>query len=157
MTPPPLVSESVYEDEEEVARGAGSPGEAGIDEEIDTAGEGSADFSLRMGTNATRAWDSGAGGGFVRGVGHRVSFDPEAPPLPPLATHQQTTCLLEKPEPDKKVKVSQARYLATVLILEFVSLKFISEESDGSRPNVDFYLFGLLLSLSHLISKQYSA
>ncbi|XP_076676587.1 transient receptor potential cation channel gamma isoform X2 [Andrena cerasifolii] len=125
--------ESVYEDEEEVARGAGSPGETGIDEEIDTAGEGSADFSLRMGTNATRPWDSGAGGGFLRGVGHRVSFDPEAPPLPPLATHQQTTCLLEKPEVDKKVK----RH----------SIHGMTDEENVVRPHQE------MISLSHLEKK----
>ncbi|XP_076619198.1 transient receptor potential cation channel gamma isoform X3 [Colletes latitarsis] len=60
-----------------------------------------------MGTKATRSWASGAGGGFLRGVGHRVSFDPEAPPPPPQ-TMQQTTNLLDKPKDDYKVKSWEA-------------------------------------------------
>ncbi|XP_014485094.1 PREDICTED: transient receptor potential-gamma protein [Dinoponera quadriceps] len=44
-------------------------------------------------------------GGFLRGAaGQHVNFDPEAPPPPPHAVHQQTTGLLERPEVDKKVK-----------------------------------------------------
>nr|XP_031839730.1 transient receptor potential-gamma protein-like isoform X3 [Nomia melanderi] len=57
-----------------------------------------------MGTNATRAWNSSAGGGFLRGAGHRVTFDPEAPPPPPESAQQQTMNLLDKPKDDYKVK-----------------------------------------------------
>ncbi|XP_076235807.1 transient receptor potential cation channel gamma isoform X3 [Calliopsis andreniformis] len=96
-------TESVHEDEEQVARGARSPGETRIDEEIGTTGENSTNFAVMMGTNATRAWNS-SGGGFMRDVGHRVSFDPEAPPLQPQTAQQQTVNLLDKPDADKKVK-----------------------------------------------------
>ncbi|XP_046817273.1 transient receptor potential-gamma protein isoform X2 [Vespa crabro] len=58
-----------------------------------------------MATNTSRGQISGAGGGFLRGAGQQhVNFDPEAPPLPPLDTTQQTTNLLERPDADKKVK-----------------------------------------------------
>ncbi|EFN85066.1 Transient receptor potential-gamma protein [Harpegnathos saltator] len=43
-------------------------------------------------------------GGFLRGAGQHVNFDPEAPPPPLHVAQQQTTCLLERPEVDKKVK-----------------------------------------------------
>ncbi|XP_043598784.1 transient receptor potential-gamma protein isoform X4 [Bombus pyrosoma] len=36
-----------------------------------------------MDINTIRGWNSGARSGFLRGIGQRVSFDPEAPPLPP--------------------------------------------------------------------------
>nr|XP_033334164.1 transient receptor potential-gamma protein isoform X5 [Megalopta genalis] len=100
-------TESAYEDEEQVARGARSPGETtGADDEIAGAhGEGYKNFTVRMGTNATRAWNSSLGAGFLRGAGHRVTFDPEAPPLPPETMQQQHTMnLLEKPKEDYKVK-----------------------------------------------------
>ncbi|KZC04353.1 hypothetical protein WN55_02715, partial [Dufourea novaeangliae] len=101
------VSESAYEDEEQVARGARSPGETnGIDDEIGACGEDRANFPVRMGTNATRPWDSSVGGGFLRTAGHRVTFDPEDPPLPPQQAHQQIMNLLEKPKDDYKVKSS---------------------------------------------------
>ncbi|XP_053973778.1 transient receptor potential-gamma protein isoform X2 [Hylaeus volcanicus] len=96
-------TESTYEDEEQVARGARSPGETSdVDEEIGP--EEDYENLKRMGTKESRSWASGARGGFLRGVGHRVSFDPEAPPPPPQTVHQQTTSLLEKPKEDYKVK-----------------------------------------------------
>ncbi|XP_076224340.1 transient receptor potential cation channel gamma isoform X3 [Nomia melanderi] len=96
-------TESAYEDEEQFARGARSPGET-ADDEIGAHDVGCANFSVRMGTNATRAWNSSAGGGFLRGAGHRVTFDPEAPPPPPESAQQQTMNLLDKPKDDYKVK-----------------------------------------------------
>ncbi|XP_036147207.1 transient receptor potential-gamma protein isoform X2 [Monomorium pharaonis] len=55
-----------------------------------------------MASDATRGRFTA--GGFLRGTaGQHVNFDPEAPPLPP-AHVVQTTCLLERPEIDKKVK-----------------------------------------------------
>lgn len=36
-----------------------------------------------MDINTIRGWNTGARSGFLRGIGQRVSFDPEAPPLPP--------------------------------------------------------------------------
>lgn len=80
------VSESAYEDEEHGARGARSPGESGLGEEIGAPDDDCADLPLRMGTKTTREWNSSARGGFLLGIGQRVSFDPEAPPLPPQAT-----------------------------------------------------------------------
>ncbi|XP_025986814.1 transient receptor potential-gamma protein isoform X2 [Solenopsis invicta] len=56
-----------------------------------------------MASDATRGRFSVAGG-FLRGTaGQHVNFDPEAPPMPPIHV-VQTTCLLERPEIDKKVK-----------------------------------------------------
>ncbi|XP_076281851.1 transient receptor potential cation channel gamma isoform X3 [Lasioglossum baleicum] len=102
-------TESAYEDEEQFARGARSPGETdGADDEIaDAHRPGHKNFrlhNLNMGTNATRAWNSRLGGGFLRGAGQRVTFDSEAPPPPPDTGHQQTMILLEKPKEDCKVK-----------------------------------------------------
>ncbi|KOX70909.1 Transient receptor potential-gamma protein, partial [Melipona quadrifasciata] len=77
------VSESAHEDEEHGARGARSPGESGPGEEIGATDEDRADLPLRMDTEMARGWNSGARGGFLRGIGQRVSFDPEAPPPPP--------------------------------------------------------------------------
>lgn len=101
------VVESACEDEEHIARGGRTPGENDFDEEGgDGTGTGTT-FHLRMATNTSRAQLSGAGGGFLRGAGQQhVNFDPEAPPLPPLDTTQQTTSLLERPDADKKVKVN---------------------------------------------------
>ncbi|XP_024939576.1 transient receptor potential-gamma protein isoform X3 [Cephus cinctus] len=65
-------------------------------------GGGGMIFPLRM----AAAMRARSGTGLVRGGGQHVNFDPEAPP-PPLqsqTTSLQTTCLLEKPEIDKKVK-----------------------------------------------------
>ncbi|KAF7400637.1 hypothetical protein HZH66_005821 [Vespula vulgaris] len=100
-----LDAESACEDEEHIARGGRTPGENDFDEEGgDGTGTGTT-FHLRMATNTSRAQLSGAGGGFLRGAGQQhVNFDPEAPPLPPLDTTQQTTSLLERPDADKKVK-----------------------------------------------------
>ncbi|XP_011684568.1 PREDICTED: transient receptor potential-gamma protein [Wasmannia auropunctata] len=59
-----------------------------------------------MASGTTRGRITSITGGFLRAeraAGQHVNFDPEAPPLPP--THVvQTTCLLERPEIDKKVK-----------------------------------------------------
>ncbi|XP_047350882.1 transient receptor potential-gamma protein-like [Vespa velutina] len=98
-------TESAYEDEEHIARGGRTPGENDFDEEgVDGTVTGTT-FDLRMATNTSRGQISGAGGGFLRGAGQQhVNFDPEAPPLPPLDTTQQTTNLLERPDADKKVK-----------------------------------------------------
>ena len=90
------VSESAHEDEEHGARGARSPGESGPGEEIGATDEDRADLPLRMDTDMARGWKSGARGGFLRGIGQRVSFDPEAPPPPPQPARKI----------DEKVKVS---------------------------------------------------
>lgn len=76
------VPESPYEDEEQGARGAKSPGENDVGEEVAAPEEGLAQSSLRMDSNMSRGWNSGVGGGFLRAAGQRVTFDPEAPPLP---------------------------------------------------------------------------
>ncbi|XP_071559770.1 transient receptor potential-gamma protein isoform X1 [Temnothorax nylanderi] len=55
-----------------------------------------------MASDTTRGRITAVAGGFLRGAG-QVNFDPEAPPLPPIHV-VQTTCLLERPEIDKKVK-----------------------------------------------------
>lgn len=90
------VSESAYEDEEHGARGARSPGESGLGEEIGAPDDDCADLPLRMDINTIRGgWNSGARSGFLRGIGQRVSFDPEAPPLPPQPARKV----------DEKVKV----------------------------------------------------
>lgn len=100
------ISESAYEDEVQFARGSATPGEDIIGEEDDSQGEGGTNnFPLRMASDATRGRFSVAGG-FLRGTaGQHVNFDPEAPPMPPIHV-VQTTCLLERPEIDKKVKVT---------------------------------------------------
>lgn len=87
------VSESAHKDEEHGARGAGSPGENGLGEEIGAPDE---DLALRMDTNTSRGWNSG-GRAFLRGIGQRVSFDPEAPPPPSQPARKI----------DEKVKVSR--------------------------------------------------
>lgn len=87
------VSESAHKDEEHGARGAGSPGESGLGEEIGAPDE---DLALRMDTNTSRGWNSG-GRAFLRGIGQRVSFDPEAPPPPSQPARKI----------DEKVKVSR--------------------------------------------------
>ncbi|XP_076394039.1 transient receptor potential cation channel gamma isoform X2 [Megachile rotundata] len=88
-------TESAYEDEEQVTRGARSPGETGAGEEIGVPDEDCADTLLKMGTN-TRPWNLSAGGGFLRGTGQRVSFDPEAPPPPPQTSNQPPRKIDEK-------------------------------------------------------------
>lgn len=97
------VTESAYEDEEQFARGGITPGESVVGEEDDGPGGGGTNFPLRMAADTARGRIS-AVGGFFRGAGQHVNFDPEAPP-PPLHLAQQTTGLLERPEVDKKVKV----------------------------------------------------
>jgi len=84
-----------------------------VDEE-DGQVEGSTNiFPLRMASDTTRGRIIAASGGFLRGTaGQQVNFDPEAPPLPPAL--QQTTCLLERPEIDKKVKVTNAKLICVV-------------------------------------------
>lgn len=101
-----MFPESAYEDEEQFARGGTTPGEGVVDEEDGCRGEGGMNsFPLRMATDTTRGRITGVGGGgFLRSAGQHINYDPEAPPPPPYA--QQTTCLLERPEIDKKVKVS---------------------------------------------------
>lgn len=99
------VSESTYEDEEQFARGGTTPGE-GVAEEDDGSGGGDTNFPLRMAADTTRGRISHVGGFLSRGAGQHVNFDPEAPPLPPHVAKQLTTSLLERPEVDKKVKVS---------------------------------------------------
>ncbi|XP_029674559.1 transient receptor potential-gamma protein isoform X3 [Formica exsecta] len=97
-------TESAYEDEEQFARGGTTPGEGVVDEEDGCQGEGSMNsFPLRMAADTTRGRITGVAGGFLRGAGQHVNYDPEAPPPPPYVA-QQTTCLLERPEIDKKVK-----------------------------------------------------
>lgn len=102
------VSESAYEDEEQFARGGTTPGEGVVSEEDDGPGGGGANFPLRMAADTARGRIT-AVGGFLRGAGQHVNFDPEAPPLPPHAAQQQTIGLLERPEVDKKVKVLNQR------------------------------------------------
>lgn len=100
-----LIAESAYEDEEQFARGSTTPGED-IDEEDDDQSEGdTSNFPLRMASDTTRGRITAVAGSFLRGTaGQHVNFDPEAPPMP---THVvQTTCLLERPEIGKKVKVT---------------------------------------------------
>lgn len=100
-----MFPESAYEDEEQFARGGTTPGEGVVDEEDGCQGEGSMNsFPLRMAADTTRGRITGVAGGFLRGAGQHVNYDPEAPPPPPYVA-QQTTCLLERPEIDKKVKV----------------------------------------------------
>ncbi|XP_011266803.1 transient receptor potential-gamma protein [Camponotus floridanus] len=60
-------------------------------------------FPLKMTADTTRGRITGVAGGFLRSAGQHVNYDPEAPP-PPYIAQQQTTCLLERPEIDKKVK-----------------------------------------------------
>lgn len=84
------------------ARGGTTPGDEDIIEEDDgQGGSGTNNFPLRMVFDTTRRRNTA--GGFLRGTAEQdVDFDPEAPPLPVI----QTTCLLERPEIDKKVKVT---------------------------------------------------
>ncbi|XP_026829989.1 transient receptor potential-gamma protein isoform X1 [Ooceraea biroi] len=101
-------TESAYEDEEQFARGSATPGEV-VGEEDDSLGEGSANnFPLRMAADTARGRIAAVTGGFLRGSGQHVNFDPEAgpppPPYPAAVAQQQTTSLLERPEIDKKVK-----------------------------------------------------
>ncbi|XP_070150903.1 transient receptor potential-gamma protein isoform X2 [Polyergus mexicanus] len=97
-------TESAYEDEEQFARGGTTPGEGVVDDEDGCQGGGSMNsFPLRMAADTTRGRITGVAGGFLRGAGQHVNYDPEAPPPPPYVA-QQTTCLLERPEIDKKVK-----------------------------------------------------
>lgn len=98
------VSESAYEDEEQFARGGTTPGEGVVGEEDDGPDGGGANFPLRMAAYTARGRITAGVGGFLRGAGQQVNFDPEAPPPPPHVA-QQTTGLLERPEVDKKVKV----------------------------------------------------
>ncbi|KYQ50204.1 Transient receptor potential-gamma protein [Trachymyrmex zeteki] len=98
------ITESAYEDEDQLARGGTTPGEDIDEEDDDQGGGGTNNFPLKMASDTTRGRITAVAGGFLRGsAGQQVNFDPEAPPLPP--THVvQTTCLLERPEIDKKVK-----------------------------------------------------
>ncbi|XP_012217275.1 transient receptor potential-gamma protein isoform X3 [Linepithema humile] len=57
-----------------------------------------------MAADTTRGRITAVAGGFLRGAGQHVNFDPEAPPPPLHVAQQQTTSLLERPEIDKKVK-----------------------------------------------------
>lgn len=99
------VSESAYEDEEQFAGGGTTPGEDVVDEEDGRPDDdGMNSFPLKMTADITRGRITGVAGGFLRGAGQHVNYDPEAPP-PPYVAQQQTTCLLERPEIDKKVKV----------------------------------------------------
>lgn len=102
-----MFPESAYEDEEQFARGSTTPGEDVVDEEDGGPGGDSMNsFPLRMAADTTRGRITSVAGGFLRGAGQHVNFDPEAPPPPPYnVAQQQTTCLLERPEIDKKVKV----------------------------------------------------
>lgn len=93
------VSESAHKDEEYGARGARSPGESGLGEEIGAPDEDCAYLALRMDTNTSRNWNSG-GRAFLRGIGQRVSFDPEAPPPPSQPARKI----------DEKVKVSIVQF-----------------------------------------------
>ncbi|XP_072756146.1 transient receptor potential-gamma protein isoform X2 [Anoplolepis gracilipes] len=96
-------TESAYEDEEQFARGDTTPGEGIVGEEDGRPGVGGMNsFPLRMAADTTRGRISG--GGFLRSAGQHGNYDPEAPPPPPYNVAQQTTCLLERPEIDKKVK-----------------------------------------------------
>lgn len=107
--PVSLVTESAYEDEEQFARGGTTPGEGIVGEEdAGSPGEGDS-FPLRMAADAARDRLIAAAGGFLRGAGQHVNFDPEAPPPP--QQQQQTINLLERPEIDKKVKVRSTVYV----------------------------------------------
>lgn len=119
-----LVSESADENEESIA-------DAG--RFFDSAAASDADVArdLAMTTRTMPRSSLGGAGrgsrpnpavGFLRGIGRgggqhhqhhhqqHVTFDPEAPPLTPSPhqPHHQTTCLLEKPEGNKKVKVKRS-------------------------------------------------
>lgn len=101
-----IFPESTYEDEEQFARGGTTPGEGVVDEEDDRPGDGGMNsFPLKMTADITKGRITGVAGGFLRGARQHVNYDLEAPP-PPYVAQQQTTCLLERPEIDKKVKVS---------------------------------------------------
>lgn len=100
-----MFPESAYEDEEQFARGGTTPGEDFVDEEDGPGDGGMNSFPLKMTADTTRGRITGVAGGFLRSAGQHVNYDPEAPP-PPYIAQQQTTCLLERPEIDKKVKVS---------------------------------------------------
>ncbi|XP_025072962.1 transient receptor potential-gamma protein [Pogonomyrmex barbatus] len=125
-------TESAYEDEEQFARGSATPGEdiAG-EEDNGSNGGGTNNFPLRMASDTTRGRITSVAGGFLRGsAGQHVNFDPEAPPPPP--THiVQTTCLLERPEVDKKVKVSEHK--ATEVILRRYTAHMETAECGDSR------------------------
>lgn len=101
------ISESAYEDEQQFARGGATPDEGVVvvEEEDDGPDGSGTSFPLRMAADTGRGRIT-AVGGFLRGAGQHVNFDPEAPPLPAHVVQQQTTSLLERPEVDKKVKVS---------------------------------------------------
>jgi len=100
-----VFSESAYEDEEQFARGGATPGEIVGEENDGPTGRSRNNFPLKM-TVDTRGRIAGVAGGFLRGAGQHVNFDPEAPPLPPPhVAQQQTISLLERPEIDRKVKV----------------------------------------------------
>ena len=115
-----LFSESADENEESIAEEGRFFDSCRVVDDVGVTGD------LPM-TTITMTRSSMAGGrgrshpavGFLRGIGgggghhqhqQHVTFDPEAPPPP---THHQTTCLLEKPEVDKKVKVLKKKSLNT--------------------------------------------
>lgn len=93
--------ESAGEDEDSITGGIDPSGDPGGN------GRGSAGVSFPLKVAAAMRPRSYTGG-FLRGPPQHVSFDPEAPPPPPLLLQpmMQTTNLLEKPDIDKKVKVS---------------------------------------------------
>ena len=113
-------AESAGEDEDQLARGSGSPGGGSAD-------EGSAEPSASREPAQQSAYLRMAGNrrprGFLAGAARlpppphpHVNFDPEAPPTPTATAANTTTAmqppsqqmsLLEKPEIDKKVKVSR--------------------------------------------------
>lgn len=126
-----LISESAYEDEEQFARGGTTPGEDIISEEDDDQGGGGTNnFPLRMASDVTRGRITARG--FLRGTAaQQVNFDPEAPPLPPM--HVQTTCLLERPEIDKKVKVMNE--------YKIDACRFESVDETESKHELIFHLY----------------
>jgi len=100
-----LFSESAHEDEEQFARGGATPGEVVGEENNGPTGSSRNNFPLKMAVD-TRGRIAAVAGGFLRGAGQHVNFDPEAPPPPSYSVvQQQTISLLERPEIDKKVKV----------------------------------------------------
>lgn len=118
-----VIAESAGEDEEQFAGGSGSPG-GGASADEGPAGSNNAPIgssassaAAAIGPASLRMASVGPGGGrrpggflAARPHQHHVNFDPEAPPptTPPPGAHGlgQHMSLLEKPEIDKKVKVS---------------------------------------------------
>lgn len=114
-----LISESAGEDEDQFARGSGSPGGGSADEGSEQQQQDQPGNVSMSGNQRPRGFLT-PGPPRPLGWSAHVAFDPEAPPSPtgkilgppPLPGPQM--CLLEKPEIDKKVKVSVRIFWITV-------------------------------------------